>query len=89
MDTNHSSVRVGLFGIGLDTYWDQFEGLLEKLQGYQQQVHQLLAREGVEVVDTGLVDNVPKASEAAAVFKRETDRKYKGPRIGNTKGQFW
>jgi hypothetical protein len=38
------------------------------------------------VVDTGLVDNVPKASEAAAVFKRETDRKYKGPRIGNTKG---
>lgn len=24
-------IKVGLFGIGLDTYWLQFEGLLERL----------------------------------------------------------
>jgi len=27
--------RMGLFGIGLDTYWPQFPGLREKLEGYQ------------------------------------------------------
>jgi len=25
--------KVGLFGIGLDTYWDQFDGLLEETSG--------------------------------------------------------
>jgi hypothetical protein len=24
----HAMVRIGLFGIGLDTYWDQFDVLL-------------------------------------------------------------
>ena len=27
--------RIGLFGIGLDTYWPQFPGLLDRLNGYQ------------------------------------------------------
>jgi hypothetical protein len=27
-------LRVGLFGIGLDTYWPQFAGLEERLRGY-------------------------------------------------------
>ena len=27
------TLRVGLFGIGLDTYWSQFEGLEEQLRG--------------------------------------------------------
>jgi L-arabinose isomerase len=26
--------RIGLFGIGLDTYWSQFPGLQERLEGY-------------------------------------------------------
>jgi L-arabinose isomerase len=30
--------KVGLFGIGLDTYWDQFEGLLDNLNGYQEEI---------------------------------------------------
>ena len=30
--------KVGLFCIGLDTYWAQFEGLLDKLKGYQKQI---------------------------------------------------
>lgn len=28
-------LNVGLFGIGLDTYWPQFHGLRERLVGYQ------------------------------------------------------
>lgn len=31
-------VKVGLFGVGLDTYWPQFEGLLARLTGYQQEI---------------------------------------------------
>src|SRR5512133_3241458 len=65
-----SGVRVGLFGIGLDTYWPQFAGLKERLEGYQRGIHQRLARDGVEVVDAGLVDSVEKAREAADTFRR-------------------
>ena len=28
------NVRVGLFGIGLDAYWPQFDGLKARLEGY-------------------------------------------------------
>ena len=31
-------IKVGLFGIGLDTYWPQFDGLLDNLKGYQGQI---------------------------------------------------
>jgi L-arabinose isomerase len=50
-------VKVGLFGIGLDTYWPQFEGLKENLLGYQKQVNERLQSFGAEVVDAGLADN--------------------------------
>jgi len=60
--------KVGLFGIGLDTYWDQFDGLLENLQGYQKQIKEKIAGFGVEVIDAGLVDNPVKAREAASLL---------------------
>ncbi|WP_168564615.1 hypothetical protein [Crateriforma spongiae] len=28
-------MQAGLFGIGLDTYWSQFDNLLENLTGYR------------------------------------------------------
>ena len=31
-------VRVGLLGVGLDTYWGQFEGLLPRLLTYQDEI---------------------------------------------------
>ena len=46
-----SLTRIGLFGIGLDTYWPQFPGLKERLEGYLATVHSKLAREGVEIVN--------------------------------------
>lgn len=60
--------KVGLFGIGLDTYWDQFEGLLENLQGYQKQIKERIEGFGMEVIDAGLVDNPVKAREAASLL---------------------
>ena len=50
-------IRVGLYGIGLDTYWPQFKGLRERLVGYQARIAREIRRAGVELVDAGLVDN--------------------------------
>jgi L-arabinose isomerase len=64
-------VKVGLFGIGLDTYWPQFDGLKDKLLGYQKIVHQRLITDQNTVVDCGLVDSPVKANEAAEIFISE------------------
>ncbi len=64
-----NNVRVGLFGIGLDTYWEQFEGLLANLQKYQAQIKEKIEGFGAEVVDAGMVDNPEKAKEAADLLK--------------------
>jgi L-arabinose isomerase len=57
-------IKAGLFGIGLDTYWAQFDGLLNRLKGYQQEIAAKLAGFGVQVIDAGMVDNPFKANEA-------------------------
>lgn len=62
-------MKVGLFGIGLDTYWVQFDGLLDHLKMYQEQIKTRIAGFGVEVVDAGMVDNPVKAREVADFLK--------------------
>ncbi|WP_147676491.1 L-fucose/L-arabinose isomerase family protein [Algibacter pacificus] len=64
-------IKVGLFGIGLDTYWPQFEGLLERLEGYQQQIADKMEEFGAEVVNVGLVDSPVVARKKAEVLKEE------------------
>jgi L-arabinose isomerase len=66
-----SKVRIGLFGIGLEAYWPQFEGLRERLSGYIGQVASQLARPDVEVVNLGLVDTPEKALAAGHQFRRD------------------
>jgi L-arabinose isomerase len=63
--------RIGLFGIGLDTYWPQFDGLLERLVGYQRGIATRIAGLGAELIDAGMVDNPVAARQAAARFRRE------------------
>ena len=63
-------LKIGLFGIGLDTYWDQFEGLEKRLLGYIDTVAQQLHGYEAEVVNIGLVDNTEKAFEAGHKFRR-------------------
>ncbi len=54
-------VKIGLFGIGLDTYWVQFDGLLDHLIKYQIQIREKIESFGAEVVDAGMVDSPLKA----------------------------
>ena len=63
-------IKVGLFGIGLDTYWDQFDGLLNRLKTYQKQIADKIEEFGAEVVDAGLVDSPKKAREAGDYLKK-------------------
>ena len=58
--------RVGVFGIGLAAYWPQFEGLKERLEGYQRGIESRLAEQGAAVVSAGLVDTAQRARAAGA-----------------------
>ncbi|HML46434.1 MAG TPA: L-fucose/L-arabinose isomerase family protein [Clostridia bacterium] len=55
------TARIGIFGVGHDTYWEQFEGLLDTLMGYHAAFAKTLDGQGVEVVDFGMVDSSEKA----------------------------
>jgi L-arabinose isomerase len=63
-------VKIGLFGVGLDTYWPQFKGLKERLLGYQAYIARRLSGLGAELIDSGLVDSPDKAVVAAETFNR-------------------
>jgi L-arabinose isomerase len=56
--------RIGILGIGLAAYWPQFEGLQERLQGYQLGLEQQIEALGADVVSAGLVDS-PEGARAA------------------------
>tara|TARA_B110000967_G_scaffold209720_1_gene267281 strand:- start:2574 stop:3980 length:1407 start_codon:yes stop_codon:yes gene_type:complete len=64
-------MKAGIFSIGLDTYWPQFDGLLDNLNGYHAQIRDRIAGMGIELIDAGMVDNVKKASGAATLFKQQ------------------
>ena len=57
-------MKIGIFGIGLAAYWPQFDGLHERLQGYQRGIEQRLSSLGAEVVSAGLVDTPQAARQA-------------------------
>ena len=63
--------KIGLFGIGLDTYWPQFNGLKERLEGYLHEVHERIAALHPHIVNAGLVDTADKAFEAGYRFRTE------------------
>ncbi|MEJ7631256.1 MAG: L-fucose/L-arabinose isomerase family protein [Rubrobacteraceae bacterium] len=72
MDETNGKARakVGIFGIGLEAYWAQFNGLKERLEGYTRSVEERV-EEWSEVITLGLVDTAPKAYEAGRLFAGE------------------
>jgi len=66
-----SNLKIGLFGIGLDAYWPQFDGLKEQLESYLQIVELKLASIHPQIINLGLVDNIDKAFEAGSKFRKE------------------
>ncbi len=67
---NGYELKIGLFGIGLDTYWPQFSSLQQRLSCYLKQVEQKLAAIHPNIINAGFVDTVDKAFEAGSMFRR-------------------
>jgi len=68
--THDCQLRIGLFGIGHDAYWPQFEGLRDRLSGYLVDTENKLAAFGAEIVNLGLIDCPEKAQRAGHEFRR-------------------
>ena len=62
--------RIGLFSIGLDTYWPQFDGLRERLVSYNQRIAAKLGENGAEVINLGMVDTPERAAAAGHAFRQ-------------------
>ena len=62
---------IGVFGIGLAAYWPQFEGLKQRLEGYQNHVERAITGFGCDIVSAGLVDTPLGARDAGDLFARE------------------
>ena len=63
-------LRIGLFSIGLDTYWPQFPGLKERLMGFTEQVARKLEGPGIHVANLGLIDTPQKSFWAGHEFRK-------------------
>lgn len=55
--------RIGVFGVGYDVYWGQFDGLLDELMAKHDVFLEKLSGKGAELVDFGMIDNPKKAYE--------------------------
>lgn len=65
------TARVGLFAVGHDTYWHQFEGLLDNLMGYHNVVKGIIEKNEVEVIDYGMVDTSIKGYSTLEKMKAD------------------
>jgi L-arabinose isomerase len=63
-------LKVGLFGIGLDAYWEQFEGLENRLKGYLSTVENKFKNFRADIVNLGLIDTAEKAVNAGHDFRK-------------------
>ncbi len=63
--------KVGLYTMGLNTYWDQFEGLHDRIIEYGRYIENRLKEMGVEVAFYGLVDCEEKGRECGEYFQKE------------------
>jgi len=63
-------LKIGLFGIGLNAYWEQFEGLKERLDAHVDVVYEKLKALCPQTLNLGLIDTTEKAFEAGREFRR-------------------
>ncbi len=60
--------RIGLYAVGHAHYWEQFDGLLDRLLGYGRFIEQRIAEWG-EVRNVGMIDSDAAARHAAQQFQ--------------------
>lgn len=70
MQKNAYTLKIGLFGIGLETYWVQFPGLKERLESYITIVGTNISEFGEEMINLGMIDTIDKAIDAGHTFSK-------------------
>lgn len=65
------NARIGVFAVGHDTYWGQFEGLLDNLMGYHEIFKRIVEENEVEIIDYGMVDSSMAAFETLEKIKAD------------------
>lgn len=63
-------LKIALLGMGLDTYWPQFDGLEARLKDYLHNIAARLKNDGHDVTDGGLVDSCEKADALLSHFRQ-------------------
>ena len=66
---NEITANVGVFGVGLDKYWEQFNGLYDYMRKKQDVFLRKLQKYPVTVTDFGIIDNAQKAYAALPAIK--------------------
>ncbi len=64
-------MKIGFLSIGLNTYWQQFPGLLDNLNRYHDRILEKLKSRDADVVDARIVDSVEAARSAGDLFGSE------------------
>ena len=70
MTPQQYKLKIGLFGIGLEAYWEQFDGLKETLESYLNVVYERLGSNNHEIINLGLIDTPEKALQAGHTFRQ-------------------
>src|SRR5688500_13412956 len=68
---NNQTLKIGLFGIGLDTYWPQFPELRGRLDGYLSEIENKISSIHPHIINAGLIDTPDKAFEAGHKFRQQ------------------
>ncbi len=63
------AANIGIFGVGLDIYWQQFPGLLDVLMEYMDVFEKHVRARNVHTVNFGMIDNAESAYATLKVMK--------------------
>lgn len=55
------NAKIGIFAVAHGVYWEQFDGLYEKIAGYHKDFIKSVEKNDVETVDFGMIDSSQKA----------------------------
>ncbi len=70
MNIEYKRLRVGLISLGLEAYWEQFDGLQARLMGYLSEIQQRISNPGRDIVNLGLVDTQKNAIDVGHACRR-------------------
>lgn len=66
----NNKLNVGIFGVGLEAYWTQFPGLLDKLIAHLGFIDNKLKEHDVSLINLGMIDNPEKAFKGGTDLRR-------------------